>query len=270
MMLIRISGRACVVDAGGEVVTDPAILRELDASESEEVCSDYLRPELADLGISGGTVRLALEPSGERLRVVTEYRSPVMLDSSQLEKLAADTYGQWSDGIGEGCSQELGLRLVVNIDLSPDGEKPRVEQIDDGVVTYVPDSSLVRAARDGDLVRVRRCLDAGAEREIHFQGYTALHLAILYGHAEIALELVSRGSDVRALDPLGQDALMLTALSNSLSDEQSAWVARSILELGVNVNGSTGCPTDEETALDLARIREKRQMEEVLCQFGAR
>jgi hypothetical protein len=84
-------------------VNSGRLLRELDGARSEEVCGNFLNYDLADLGVSGGAIKLVHEASKGQLWVLTEYRSPIELDQSQLAKLAEQTFGQWTDGIGEAC-----------------------------------------------------------------------------------------------------------------------------------------------------------------------
>ena len=193
-MLIRITGYAEVSLDDGGPVTGPANIRELDGVESDEICSDYLDSDLADLGITGGKVKLFYDAGEGRFQVSTEYTSPVKLEPVQLSRLARDTAGQWSDGIGEACFDELAARLGVVIDLSPRGQEKglRVEQIDDGKHMGWAKTALAKAAREGDMVSLRRHLDAGDDLEARLQGYTPLHLAILYGQAAAALELIAR------------------------------------------------------------------------------
>src|SRR5262249_3938951 len=133
-MLIRITGRAEVIPDNGAVEVPRSTIRELDGAESEDVCSNYLDSALADLGLTGGTVKLAHDAGGGQFHVVTEYLSPVELDTARLRQLARETMGQWSDGIGEGCFDYLAEQLGVAIDLSPLGQEQnlRIEQIDDG------------------------------------------------------------------------------------------------------------------------------------------
>jgi hypothetical protein len=102
-MKIIVSGPAAAfaLDAD-QAVTDPKRLQQLDGLYySEDVCSEYLDRELEEIGIRGGAVRLAFDRQEKQLRVVTEYRSPRRLNSSELKKLVEETVGQWSDGIGE-------------------------------------------------------------------------------------------------------------------------------------------------------------------------
>ena len=273
-MLIRISGRAEVTYDDGRPVAGRSIISELDGAESDDTCGNYIDNDLADLGITGGTVKLSYDKVAGQFRVSTEYGSPSELSAAQLERLVDKTVGQWSDGIGEGCFDKLGERLGVVVGLSPiDQDKElRAEQFDDGKKVSTP-TGLAKAAREGDMTALRKLLDAGVDFEDRMQGYSPLHLAILYGRAEAALELIARGADINARDPDDQDPLMLTALSNSITDADAARIARVLLERRICVHGPKGeeaNPTNGEyTPLYMAALREKTQLAAVLKEFGA-
>ncbi|MGL6076001.1 MAG: ankyrin repeat domain-containing protein [Fimbriiglobus sp.] len=264
-MLIRISGRA-EITVDGEPLPEDSIIRELHGVESDDTCDNYLDIDLAELGITGGTVKITYDSTATQFRVTTEYTAPDKLNPTDLERLVDNTVGQWSDGIGEGCFDDLAVRLGVEIDLFPFAQDRdlRVEQWDDGKALSQPKTGLAKAAREGDMVALREHLDAGADLEARLQGYTPLHLAVLYGHVEAALELINRGADIKALDPQDQDSLLLTAMSNSMTDPGAAQVARALLERGVSVYGH-----GEYTPLYMAENRKKTQLGAVLREYGA-
>jgi uncharacterized protein len=273
-MLIRISGRAVVTHDNGGVVTARSLLRKLDGAESDDVCGNYLDSDFADLGITGGSVKLTYDSGEGEFRVITEYTSPFKLTHTQLKHLVRDTVGQWSDGIGEGCFDQLAEQLGVTIDLSPLGHKDlRIEQVDDGKKVAKPKTALAKAAREGDMASLRKHLDAGVDINGRLQGYTPLHLAVIFGKREAALELIARGADIRARDPQGEDSLMQTALSNGITDADAAWIARVLLERGVSVYGRRGPDANpeygEDTPLYIAKTRKKTKLVAVLKEFGA-
>ena len=269
-MLIRISGRATVSFDGGKPLTSTVKIKKLDGAKSDALCADYLAADLADLGIAGGAVALALDSATGVFRVVTEYTAPGKLKPAQLKRLAADTAGQWSDGIGEGCFDDLAERLEVTIDLAPmEGDAElQMEQIDDGGKPSKSKTALAKAARDGDLPSVRKLLDAGADPEIRLQGFTALNLAVLYGNADAALELIGRGADIHAKDPAGADPLMTTASTNGLGDADAARIARALLERGADPHAPRG-RGGGNTPLSMAKNRKKAALAKVLREFGA-
>jgi uncharacterized protein len=272
-MLIRISGLALVFMEDGGDLDNPDLLKRLDALESGELCSDYMDAELADLGIVGGSVKLEHIGGGE-FRVVSEYRSPVRLVDSQVERLTENTVGQWSDGIGEGgfFEETNGLGVCVNLSPLEQESRLRIEQIDDGEPVEPP-NVLAKAAREGNLPLLRVQLEAGAEIERRLQRYTPLHLAVIHGHAETALELIRHGANIHALDPMGEDSLMMAVLSNSVSDDDAAIIATALLKKGLQPNAHG--PSEEfplacsGTPLELALQREKHKLAAVLREFGA-
>lgn len=274
-MLIRVSGLAAVTDDDGNPVSTPEVVAALDGAEADGACGDYLAAELADLGLTGGTVRLTYDRAEARFRVVTEYAAPAPLTPEQLRRLAADTAAQWSDGVGEGAFDEPAGGLGVAVTLSPldPDTEVRVEQVDDGAPHGPPKTALATAARTGDVAAVRRHLDAGADAEARLQGYTALHLAVLYGHADAALELIGRGADVEARDPQGREPLTLAASSGMIADADAARVARALLGRGAAVHGAEGPAADPGrgayTPLFLAGLRNKAELAAVLKEFGA-
>jgi len=274
-MLIRVTGLAEVtLDEDGSPVRAASIIRELDGTESDSVCGDYLDIDLADLGITGGTVKLTYDSNASRFLVSTEYASPDSLDPTRLERLVRYTQAQWSDGIGESCFDDLASRLRIRINLHPSGQDKhlRIEQVDDGKKLSKP-TGIAKAAREGDIVALRQLIRAGVDLNARLQGYTPLHLAISDGQAEAALELIGCGADLNALDPSGYDALMQTAVCRHITDLDAARVARALLERGVSVygpNGPDGNPEyGEHTPLDMAIHRKKTMLASVLREFGA-
>lgn len=274
-VLVRITGRAEVTGDDGGVVTDRWTIHQLNGVESGDDCANYVDSGLADLEVSGGAVKLSYDSDVGQFRVSSEYTAPAKLNPAQLDRLAQETVGQWCDGIGEGCFEELAERLGVVINLSPLAQNRdlRVEQVDDGKEWRKPKTGLAKAAREGDMTALRRHLDSGADTEYRLQGYTALHLAILYGHADTALELIERGADINARDPNDEDPLMLAALSNSITDADAALIARALLERGLAVYGPRGPEANpvygEYTPMYMAKNRKKTKLAAVLQEFGA-
>jgi len=271
-MRIRISGPIEAQHDEEQPVTDKRILRKLDGFVSDDECSNYLDADLADLDITEGAVKLSYDETANQLWIVTEYKSPVKLNRSQLRHLVENTLGQWSDGIGEGCFVELEERLGVGIALFPlEPSDLRIEQIDDGEKPPKSRMALAKAAREGDLATVHRLLSSGVDTEVRQQQFTPLHLAITYGHVDVALELIAHGADIHALDPLGGDPLMICAMSNGINDEDAVRVARVLLERGVDPRSPRGNPEagPQHTPLYIARIRKKAKLAKVLREFGA-
>lgn len=268
-MIIQISGSAKVTDEDGKPVTDLSRIRKIDCVETEDTCGNYLDNDLADLGITGGTLKLTYDHGTCQFRVTTEYTSPVKLGPELLEQLIGNTTGQWTDGLGESCFSDLEDDLGVTIELFEPTREIDVKQIDDGRQVK-PSTPLAKAAREGNLTSLQNYLDAGADIDARQQGYTPLLLAVGNGRVEAALELIKRGADVNARDREGFDALIWTALSNALSDDDAALLAKELLERGAPASGMRGGPEWAGfTPLFMANNRQKRKLTEVLAEFGA-
>ncbi len=264
-MLITITGNARVSVYG---TPKDEVRRQLNGAESAESCCRYLPNDFRDLGIVGGNIRLVLDETSQTFSAVTEYRVPERLDDSQLERLKKLTTGQWSDGLGAGCFEETGRRLGARIELLPFAQRDKVtvQQLDDGIVTQRPADSVYRAARDGDLEAVRRLLDSNCDIDLCSDGTSPLISAVLGGFRDVAIELIQRGANVTYFDAESEtDALMATALSNRITDEDAAEIASVLLSRGVNAKSTRG----SHTPIGMARSRNKVKLERVLLEHGA-
>ncbi len=223
---------------------------------------NYLDARLADQGVVGGEIHLVVRDGVAR--IIVDYWSPADLNDFDTAALKDFTVGQLSDGIGEnGFQLSVGQGAIL---VMPDLDTPcSVERVDDGREILSPPKIAV-AARAGDLPTLRIALQERKEqRDVDeiLQGYTGLHLAILYGNTDAALLLIDSGSNPNMMDHFGDTALDLCALSNSLTDEDCKRLAESLLEHGADIAhiGSTG-----KSAVALAALRGKRKMEEVLIE----
>ena len=270
-MRIRIQGPAAVTRRGKRVADDRTV-RALDGAESEDECADYIDSDLAALGIEGGRVGLRHDAKKKRFVVVTEYTAARKLPATALRRLVAATRGQWSDGIGEGCFDDLADRLKVEIDLTVPLDRITAEQVaepDEPKGARKPNKlALARAAQLGKLKDVRELLDAGADTEVMLQKHTPLHLAILYSRVAVAKLLIERGAKVNARDPHGWDALVLCGQVDSLRDGPAAEVARALLEHGAKPNGKRGNENWLKRS-PLAAAEGKTKLQAVLRKFGA-
>lgn len=249
---------------------DARTVRALDGAESEHECADFIDSALAARGIEGGRVRLCHDSKANRFMVITEYTAPQRLPATALTRLVADTLGQWSDGIGEGCFDDLAERLNVDIDLTPVPDKVTAVQVanpDESKRTRAPNKlALAQAAAAGKLKEVRELLDAGADTEVMLQKETPLHLAIMCARVAVAKLLIERGANVNARDPGGWDPLVLCGQVHSLRDGLAAEIARVLLEHGARPNGKRG---RESRWSPLAAAYGKPKLQAVLREFGA-
>jgi ankyrin repeat protein len=231
---IIISGPADANDAeSDEPITDPQRLRELNGLVFDGgTCGDWVDVEFLDLGISGGAIRCTYSDANG-LAIVTEYSAPRRLADDQLQRLAADTSGQWSDGIGEQGFRFETREGPADVWIHYGETDMRIEQVDDGVPVAIPSPASI-AARNGDIDALRSASASGEDLETRVQGMTPLHWAIAYGHVDACALLLERGADPNATDGQGHTPLLLCAIVSSLSDDTSARIARFLLEKGAD------------------------------------
>jgi hypothetical protein len=258
---VSASGRAFdpLSDKEYEEIVDPDVLCLLDGAQDDgSGCSDYLDADLADLGLVGGISRFAYSPE-TGLRVIMDFWAPERLDDAQLDALSVYAIGQWSDGVGEnGFEIEAGGTPVLV--WAETGPGVIVGQDDDA--RPVPRASRVAiAARDGDFESLIQALEAREDVDGTLHGMTALGLAITSGHAEAAMVLIKHGADVNRADLIGDRPLHLCALSNGLSDGQSAKIAAALLARGADKNAVDDAG---DTPLTYALDREKERLQRVL------
>jgi hypothetical protein len=237
-------------------IQDPSILSALDGWQYEGGnIYNYIDMELVDHGVIGGTIRATWTPD-RGLEVVTDYWAPDSLDPSYIDRLRAETLGQLSDGIGEGgfeiAPEGRQLVLVAHTDQAPD-----VEQVYDGKPVPMP-SKIAQAARDGNVAMLSDALASDEAIDSTIQAYSGLHLAILHGHVDAALLLISKGANPNLLTGDGDETpLHLCALSSALSDSDSAVVAEALLRNGADKSATTA---SGNTAASFAEARHKIAM----------
>jgi ankyrin repeat protein len=117
------------------------------------------------------------------------------------------------------------------------------------------------AARNGDLQRLKQLHAQGASLDqLDRYGQTALMLAAVRGHAEVARWLAECGANLNHTAKYGLSALMLAVLRGHIG------VARALLAAGADqtLRGSGAPDFDGKTALDLARDAGNPQLVELL------
>jgi hypothetical protein len=242
-----------------QLVEDPAGLSTFDGWRYDgDSMYDYLDMELVDQGVTGGFIRVIWTPD-RGLEIVTDYWAPDTLQPSYVNQLRDETIGQLSDGMGEGGFQVTlnGRAFVIVADT--DGA-PVVEQAHDGKPVPMP-SRIAQAARDGNTPLLVESIGSGEAIDSKIQGYSGLHLAIIYGRVEAALWLISKGANVDLLTTSGETPLHLCALANSLSDGDGATVATALLTHGADKSKKT---PEGYTAASFAESRKKPALLDVL------
>jgi hypothetical protein len=226
--------------------------------ECELKIADYFDRELVDAGIIGGEIAISANETEHFLTVT--YWSPSSLSDKLLKKLQDETIVQFTDGMGENGFEVTPGHLQVIAMFDEEGAV-QWEEYDDGREVAEP-SAIAIAARDGKFDDLKRAYAVNPEGiDARLQGYTGLHLAILYGHLEEALFLAGHGADPNLGDPEGKTALQICGLSNGLDDEQSCVLAETLLKAGADpnlINPGT------EPAKEYASIRKKAKLEEML------
>jgi hypothetical protein len=227
-------------------------------SATDDLLENYLDAVLVDAGVTGGTVRIFTENDKVTLEVL--YWIPNDTSELLIDRLRADTIAQLDDGIGEGgFDVNVG---DVELAIVAETESPiSVEMVDDGKNVPGPPRIAI-AARDGNLSALASAIESNAaEIDRPHQGYSGLHLAILYGHPEAVRILLTAGANPNLVEPQGSTPLQLCALSNSLEDEQSRQVAKMLLDAGAD---PSNVASNGETAKSYAESRKKHRTAELL------
>ena len=133
---------------------------------------------------------------------------------------------------------------------APGGRQPR----------NPPPSSLLRAARAGDLPLVLRLLDSQPIDGTDDYGRTPIMLAIDGGHLALARELAGRGASLAKADRNGETPLLLAARSGNLE------LLSLLLDRGAPVDAANKSGT---TPLMLAALAGSREICERLLTAGA-
>ncbi len=260
-MKIIVSGPASACHAEtNEIITDTQLLQSLSGLRYDgDVCANYLDHKLLnDVSIVGGAIQMAFDPQRGELRVVSEFWSPEAITPDQLQALAEQTLGQWSDGIGEACFDEWSMQSGIHLDLAPFAsnsyERPVADQVEDGRI--VPRfAHLAKAVWNGKLDVVQQAVAEKADLNAIYDGHTALLLAIQRQDARIALLLIDGGADIDRATVLGTTPLMACASLEQPADAVA--VAAALLAKGANLESRD---LSGKTALDVARGKQREEL----------
>ena len=122
------------------------------------------------------------------------------------------------------------------------------------------DALLVSAAGNGEKRRVQLLLSAGADVNTSDQyGYTPVMRAAENGHLSVVKVLVAAGANVNVSQ--GGESLLMKIVANG-----DLLTAERLVAAGADVNYEA---SDGQTALDVARATNNRDLEMLLVQAGA-
>lgn len=111
-----------------------------------------------------------------------------------------------------------------------------------------PDERLKDAARGGDVAEAKRLVAAGGV-DVNApsparSGWTALHLAAFYGHADVTALLLQSGADTEVCNSSGNTALQLACLKGHVD------IARALLDAGADIEHESN---DKGSVMDYAQ-----------------
>jgi uncharacterized protein len=144
----------------------------------------------------------------------------------------------------------------------------------DELLATGPQLTVHEAAALGRTDRLRELLDedAGRANEFGDDGFQPLGLASFFGHVEAARLLLERGADVNALsrNEHVQTAAIHAAAAAEGKDESVRYeLVKLALEHGADPNLRQGGGDDRFRAIDAARQKGDRRVEELLRAYGA-
>jgi hypothetical protein len=265
MATIIISGPVRVCDdQTNEPITDANRLKVLDGAQEKGVkLANDLDGELAHLGIARGDLKLKYDAQTGQVLVVSTFEAPQQLSPKQLKSLVRVARDQWSDGAGEGAFEKLQDKQHIRLDLTPPGSErqTRAEQTDQGGKKLKPTPEFLIAAENGDTATIRRLLAAGVDPSTRGRQGSALHLAILNRHPDVAALLIEAGANVNSPDLPLETAVMACDLATT----------QRLIAAGADVNCADVNFADHEgmTPLMWAANRGSEPIVKLLLEHGA-
>ncbi len=272
-MKLEIKYPAFVTNAEELVIDDMQILSLISGKEDKNAnLSDYLSTLFEDIGVSGGQVKLQLEPDNNVLSSIITYDVEEPLSRVDLEQLIEETTGQLTDGYGEmpwEISDNGQLFYAQLIDLFSGKKYPTsVSTLQDlSFIKKARRSPIFSAIEKGDIVKAKKYLDKSHLFSTDKWDATPLMCAIGNGQTELAIEMIERGSNVNHLaEKSGSTPLSIAVMAGNIE------VTKALIEYGVNVNEAPKDPDGAHsgmTALMWAANRNYKSIVELLLNNGA-
>lgn len=124
---------------------------------------------------------------------------------------------------------------------------------------YYLQESLIQAAGEGDLEKVQKALEMGANVEgIYYQSYSALYVASMNGHTKVVKYLLQNGARINRVQSVGHTALK-AAVSYSHTE-----TVKFLIDAGADI-----CENTEISALQAAKEKNHWEIIEILQDEGA-
>jgi hypothetical protein len=233
--------------------------RELDGRIACEVkLAEHFGFELADLGIVGGTMELAIDEEPE-LRV--SFWSPEPIDDATAERLIENVRVQMSDGAGEGgfdfevAGEPLTALPIDDVDI-------RFVQFEDGVVVP-PANAVAIAARKGDAVAVKQGLSRNPDdANRRFMNSPPLQWAIFGGSEDAVAALLDAGADPNEPNAWDSAPVLSCIFQGTLDDAKTARLLSLLAKAGADFSIKYGdmslieCAENRKKTASIAVLRQ--------------
>ncbi|MBI1804659.1 MAG: ankyrin repeat domain-containing protein [Ignavibacteriae bacterium] len=113
----------------------------------------------------------------------------------------------------------------------------RREDITALLLSRHPEMNIYEASALGDVEFVKDAVQKQSELAVSYShdGFTALHLAVFFGHEDVAQYLITRGADVNAISANRTFARNVTPLHSAAASNRAS-IVKLLLAHGANVN----------------------------------